>query len=256
MYLTVDTDSFFGRCAKRLLFIAVFVLAFSLQAPPGRAETVDRGDEDLEEKQNDTWESDRSKAERSEDGPYRAAETCYALFGNDALHCKNREHRQEVLVKVGGSKGRYYVLHRAKKWDTPIRLRIKGIFFKGIVKDESGDSHVLLRISEEVAETFKCPSGTYRLDRDDSILSDAVVLAVHDDVVLLECNGKLTYMCKGDEASPFFRMIWQSPWEVIQAPDSRGTSRTSSGKSRESKQAQSTSRRRSRKSAGREVRPR
>lgn len=166
-------------------------------------------------------------------------ERCSLLFGNDADMMDNKNTRKNSLISFSGKKNQYTIIHQTRKWRAPILLHIPGLKLRQIVY--SGDqSYAQIKISGKIAEKYGCPAGIYKIKLDGKLLPKLKVLAITDNLMLLQYKGRLGYLPLNSELNPTFRMVWQSPWQIAREEEggsSGGSSSTSSKPRKPSKRS-------------------
>ena len=143
----------------------------------------------------------------------RPASTCPQLFGGLKAHQHNAQVRRQRLDAVDPGAFSINLTHTTD-WEPPDRIRYKGLRLLETAQSGDRDRVALVRLEPALAE-LGCEPGVYRVGVDDSIGPAARVLAVLDDVLLLETGGDLRYLRTQGAERPVFRMIWRSPWKML-----------------------------------------
>lgn len=165
---------------------------------------------------------------------------CSVLFGSEADMMNNKNNRKNSLISFSGKKNQYTIMHQTRNWQVPILLQIPGLKLSQII--DSGDqSYAQIKISNKVAKKHGCPAGIYKIKQDGKLLPNLKVLAISNNLMLLQYKGKLGYLPLNQETNPTFRMVWQSPWQIAREEEGGssggGSSPTSSAPSKPAKRS-------------------
>ncbi len=150
------------------------------------------------------------------------AAACPQLFGSQDAHHENAEFRDEHLDSVREADYTINLTH-CSDWDSPERIRFKGLELIDIRPGSGDDQVALVRVDDSVG-SVDCEPGLYRLRVGDSIGKRGNVLAVLDEVVLLARGDELHYLKTPHAETPVFRMIWRAPWKITVLPSGSGRS--------------------------------
>lgn len=165
------------------------------------------------------------------DTPF-SADDCEALFG-DYDTWKQNTVRQALISRVEQRDGEVELMHSAQ-W-----LRIREYDFDGLELLDTRPHHpapqlkgpptgwLVAELDEALAEEAECPAGRYALSTSQSIGPYIRILAVLDDMVLIEHQRALGFVMTEAHAPPKWRLVWKSPF-LLPRP-SMGTSAVSSG---------------------------
>jgi len=151
------------------------------------------------------------------------AEACPEVFGTTQVHESNEADRQRKLDELDQAAHTIDLVHTGA-WEEPERIRYRGLELVGTRLNEDEEPVALVRVDPEEGE-LECRPGLYRLEVDDSIGADAAVLAVLDDVLLVEADGDLRFLKTEQAEQPVFRMIWRSEWKLLRLPGERISTR-------------------------------
>ncbi len=208
--------------------IVCLLLGIILYSGLASAEEQDGSDSD--------FSPDRVKAEAQEavDEPIDE-DDCSALFGSEEIEARNEARRKAILVRVRESNGIITVMHHGEHWRSYAHGHAQGLDLIGIEKDEHGEFHALIEVSEEVAEEYDCECGVYEVSRDASLFSSAPVLWMNRNLVLLDYDDELAYLTIDPEDRYLFRLVWQSRWTIIQPQEPTKRSSRSKRKRRKSR---------------------
>jgi hypothetical protein len=156
------------------------------------------------------------------------ASACSELFGDSVDHEENREQRESLLARV--SVGRYCitVIH-STDWKVARRIHFAELELEDTEVPEEGEPVAFFELLE-APEGTGCDTTTYALQVDDSIGADARILAILEDVVLIELDERLAFILPEGSESPAWRMVWKSPWVMPRLPGVRGVSTGSSSR--------------------------
>ncbi len=167
-------------------------------------------------------------------------DTCPRVFGDDDRF-ETQGARRERLLKDVDPIGDVVDIGHSYHWQRPFILR-----FSGVSLAESDADHGAVFALDDRFRALDCGAGTYRVQRDQSLGEDTAILAVLNDVVLVEFEGELGYFVTRDAKIPTWRMIWLAPWRIIRRREtgvSSGTYPTGS-RTRSRRTRRSTRRRR------------
>ncbi len=134
-------------------------------------------------------------------------EACQAVFGDEADHVENhrmRVQRIESVIQMGDHADILYF----EDADEPSIMSIKGMT---LVSSSIDDGVAEVRIESEAG--LPCDDGVYSVETDQSIGRDAHVVAVLDDVVLVDYDGDLRYLSV-DGAKVDWNLIWRSRFSI------------------------------------------
>jgi len=150
--------------------------------------------------------------------PAEPSSACSQLFGDEEEREQNMKHRKKLLMSVREGEYCIEVLH-STDWETPEEIEYIGLELVETVIDEESEPHALVYVSEEIDE-LGCDPGNYVVEVDDSIGEEARVLAILQDLVLIEENEDLKFLKTEEAGNPVWRMIWKSSWKLLKTPDS------------------------------------
>jgi hypothetical protein len=142
----------------------------------------------------------------------RSSAACEALFGDADEREANRRRRAELLERVTTESFAWGIVHRGD-WAEPEELRFDALT---LVEASGGDDCVPVAVVALGPEERSggCEAGRYAIETDDSLGSDARVLAIVDGVVLLEREGRLVFLRSEAAPEPVWRMIWHPTWKL------------------------------------------
>lgn len=143
-------------------------------------------------------------------GELDARSDCPALFQEADERRENAEERRAVLEYVQGSPEAIVVVHSAD-WDDAQRISIDGLTLAATELRPEG--WVAIFELGEALERTGCALGRYVLHVDDGIAKDTHVLAILDDVVLVEHEGELRFITTRG-STPRISLVWSSPWAI------------------------------------------
>jgi len=143
---------------------------------------------------------------------------CDRLFGDSERQAENEESRRQrlVMVRQGPS---YIDIVQTGGWDEPEEMAIRGLEVLETLADEGT---AVVRVDKSLGF---CEPGEYEVEVDDALGARGRILAVFDDVVLVEHEEGLRYLRGRDMGSrPVFKVSWQSRFAVIAPTKSTGRS--------------------------------
>jgi hypothetical protein len=149
---------------------------------------------------------------------------CPDLFGTEEMHENNEAMRSEVLVSIADEEHMVTIVHTGD-WIEPVRVEYEALELVGIEHDDEDTPSAVFRLSAGL-EDVACEPGLYAVVVGDNLGEDGHVLAIMDDLVLVEQEGWLGYVLLEGAAEPHWRMVWKSPWIMQRLPESRRSSRT------------------------------
>lgn len=148
------------------------------------------------------------------------ASDCAVLFGRQDDFRENRWARETSIDFIQAytelPNPRIYVGHYGVYSDPPERLAPRDL---RLVTVESGGA--LVRVN---SDRFGCPTGLYRVGVDYDFGADGHVLAMFENLVLLEYDGQLMYLTNSPGVGPIWSMVWVSPWSIRYPVASSGRS--------------------------------
>ncbi len=144
------------------------------------------------------------------------AESCPAVFGNPQQRLANRAHRLQVLHRVRELTNSILLVH-SDDFARPVPLVFQGLELVEVRPDGLGELHAVVRLGPGLEE-FGCPEGGYLVRVDDSLGPETSVLALLDDLVLVEHAGELAYLAPQAAARPRFRLVWRADWTLPVLP--------------------------------------
>ncbi len=157
---------------------------------------------------------------------------CSALFGSEEVEKKNEIRREKRLERVMESNGTITVVHHSEQWSEATHGVCKGVALDSIEKDEDGEYRALFDVNDPIADLYGCEPGLYEVSQDASIFSEAAVLWIDRNFVLLGYEGELTYLTPNPDQRYIVRMIWQSPWTIARPKDPSRNSRSKRAQNR------------------------
>lgn len=160
------------------------------------------------------------------------AEECPALFGDETEHAADEVWRERVVRLVEETGDDVLIVHSAG-WAWPAPLDLIGATVVATADRDDGEPMGLLQLSPEAAPTG-CRPGLYAVEAGDR-LGQARVLAVLDDLILVEHDGSLRYLQGGEGQPPSWRMVWRSPWRFPKPERPAVTRRRTTKTSRKSR---------------------
>jgi hypothetical protein len=172
-------------------------------APPGETEPEPASDP-----------SDETAADPPALDEILAARRCPRLFGDAARRRLHREQRTAALIAVERRRDVVEITH-AMQWDRPFYLELAGVELVATEIGEDGRWTALLSIDEQAAADVGCTSGRYRVAADAALGKQARVVAVVDDIVLVEFEGNLAYLLAPEARIPVWQMVWRSGWYFV-----------------------------------------
>lgn len=136
-----------------------------------------------------------------------------ALFQDSAATRRaNRERRLSLLESIDRAKASFWIVHHGD-WTMPQPISVEHLTLsKTILKPEGAPTAIVWL--DMPGQESGCRPGLYRLEVDDSLGPDAHVLAIFDEVVLIEYRGQLQYFTSPGAVVPEWHMVWQSPWTL------------------------------------------
>jgi len=174
-----------------------------------------RATEDAAQLDESSAAAEQEEARGEPDAPY-PPQHCEPVFGDADAHAENRAHRQLAELEVEPGEHDVSVNH-STDWHAPTPLDLDEL---ELVEtwSEGGAVHALVYLDASFEEQG-CDEGHYLIEPDDAIGAEARVLAVLEDVVLLEHGGELRYLRVDGVELPEWRMLWHSPWVMVEPPD-------------------------------------
>lgn len=137
------------------------------------------------------------------------SDACPRLFGTEHLTEKHAARRERVLWGVERAASVVEVEHSAG-WDRPHYLEFRGLE----LVDAAPGAEATFRVTPTL-DRPGCEAGEYTVGVDDSLGERGHVLAVLNDVVLVEYLGQLSYLATPEATIPTWRMVWRSPWKLV-----------------------------------------
>lgn len=142
----------------------------------------------------------------------KPASLCPLLFGGQTSLERNRAQRQELLLQLAAGEHMVNLTH-AGTWRPPTRIRYQGLELMATASADPAETRALIEV-RQLSAGLACEPGLYELKVDHSLGGQAHVLAILDNVVLLEHEGQLRFWKIARTESPEFRMIWRSTWTL------------------------------------------
>lgn len=174
----------------------------------------------------------------------RAATACPVLFGDQEVVARNSARREQVLEAVEARKHTVDVVTQERDWRSPQSLRLQGVALVDTVELSECGKAALIRVPPATAERMACPAGYYVAQRDHA-LGQVRILAILDDVLLVERGSAIEYFAAADAAKPAFRLWWHPPWSL--RPAQQGKASSSSRSAKKSRAARRRARKRARR---------
>ena len=158
---------------------------------------------------NDKTEGEPERVEsestdRTDEG--LSAGSCPLLFGDEATHAAYAAHRSLALRWVAEREHTVTLVH-STDWQPPTPLQ-----YEGLELIEARPGVAWLELPTEAAEELDCPAGQYRIEVDDAIGSSGQVLAILDDLVLVNEEGTLGAWLPEGVREPRWELAWTSTW--------------------------------------------
>jgi hypothetical protein len=162
----------------------------------------------------------------AEPGPeVRSPAACPLLFGDPAARERNRRQRAHRLDAVEPGEHAINLIYSGS-WRKPTPIRFKGLKLVSTAGAGLQQPSALVEVGELPA-AVDCRPGIYELHTDDSLGGSSRVLAILEDVLLLEVDGQLRYLAPqrfdATATKPAFRMIWRSTWTLAGVAGGGGT---------------------------------
>ncbi len=155
----------------------------------------------------------------------RSPAACPSLFGDPSARERNRRQRAGQLVAIEPGEHAINLIHSGS-WRKPTPIRFKGLKLVSTAGAGRQRPSALVEV-DELPATVRCAPGLYELHSDDSLGGSSRVLAILEDVLLLEVDGQLRYLAPqrfdASATKPAFRMIWRSTWTLAGVAASSGT---------------------------------
>jgi hypothetical protein len=148
----------------------------------------------------------------------KPAQECPELFGDRREHDENRVSRENSLEEVECLDNFINLVH-STDWTRPRRVSFEGLELVDTSTKETDEPVAVFRLDESVDE-IECEPGLYLVRVDDSIGEDARVLAILENVVLIEWENDLGFLQIEGTQAPRWRTIWRSSWKLPRMPDS------------------------------------
>lgn len=149
---------------------------------------------------------------------------CSVLFGNQQARERNRSLRHNNLVSIRRYKHATVIVHHTN-WKEPKYLKYSGISLADIKHDKYDDKPVAYIEVTDQLDQFDCDPGLYTIRVDDCIGGKAKVLAILDDMILLEMENNLRYLTNNPNiGKPLWQMVWASRWKIVKTQESSNTS--------------------------------
>lgn len=140
-----------------------------------------------------------------------SASDCEALLGDAQARTGNAQRREATLEEVDRGPHAIDIVHSGD-WVEPRPIDFRELEdLQTVVVDECAP----LAFADLTIERLRldCPAGPYRLEVDDSLGPTTRIVAILDQIVLVEHNDELRYLATEDAAEPVWRMIWHPPWK-------------------------------------------
>jgi len=159
-------------------------------------------------------ESITSFEEDQADSQTFESDSCPEIFGDEETVRQNRERREQLFVRLRRVGEDYVVVHRATAWRAPEHARIKGMQLDDIRIESEKRREAVVYLPEDIARRYGCESGRYKVAAGDGLFDRAVILAVRQDLLLVEYDDMLAYLTMNPNERVDFRMVWQSFWTM------------------------------------------
>ncbi len=153
----------------------------------------------------------------------KPAESCIFLFGDQERKTEALDQIQAQAIEVLGLEDQDVFLLHSGVWKAPP----KQIAFSGIKLTATGTTAEGQRVGlVEVQAAKHCEEATYAVSAGHALGPKGRVLAVHDQMLLLEYNGELRYALAEGAPVPSWHVAWRSGWSMApyQATTSQGRS--------------------------------
>jgi hypothetical protein len=141
----------------------------------------------------------------------RPASDCELLFGTDADRRRNAAHRASTLEEVEVREYTIDVTH-STSWAEPRPMDLQELTLVGTLVRRGCASLAIFELELDPARS-QCPGGLYLVNVDDSIGAACPVLAIAENIVLVERDGELRYMSTQEANEPVWRMVWHPNWK-------------------------------------------
>jgi hypothetical protein len=171
----------------------------------------------------------------------RLPDACPAIFGDDTVERRNRTRRRALLRDVTAlSNGIVEVTHSAT-WGRPEWIGYDGLELES-VEDDACVPFAVFEV-ETGLPGIECEPGRYAVTVDDGLGRGVRVLAIVEDVVLLDSAGTLGYAASIEHHDDVaWRMVWRSPF-LMPRPRSDTASKSKARKSRRARRRKRRGRR-------------
>lgn len=145
--------------------------------------------------------------------------SCPEIFGTEETRVESKIFRRRVLHWVAEEPSGITVVHSHQGWEDVTRFKFPGVELLG--RSSRDESAAVVKISEEVSDSFGCPAGSYLVHRDDALGGNSRVLAVFRNAVLIVHEGQLGYLAVKDHPPITWLVAWKLPGVTIY-PQVRG----------------------------------
>ena len=139
---------------------------------------------------------------------------CAEIFGDESNLEANRERRHEALEWVIQMSPRVASTD-SSAWTEPEPIHFANL---SIVQTESSDECepiVVVELDNE-SDSIPCDADLFAVGGDASLGPDIRILAILDDLILVEHENRLAYVLGPDAPQPSFRMVWHAPFSIKQ----------------------------------------
>lgn len=140
------------------------------------------------------------------------ASVCEEVFGEESDHEEDRRRREAILEGVDVTEHDVWITHSGD-WSDPEPLHFANLALVGVETNEGCAPVAVVELDNE-SDDIACDSDLYLIEQDSSLGEDTHVLAIIDNVVIVEHEGKLMYLVVSDHSAPPFRMVWHAPFTI------------------------------------------
>jgi hypothetical protein len=140
-------------------------------------------------------------------------QSCPEVFGTPETRSESKLFRKRVLHWVVEEPSGITVVHSHQGWEDVTRFKFPGVELLG--RSQKGEGVAVVKISEELADSFGCPAGSYQVRRDDALGGNSRVLAIFRDAVLIVHEGQLGYMATKDHPPITWLVAWKLPGVTV-----------------------------------------
>ncbi len=183
----------------------------------------------------------------------RSPAACPLLFGDPTARERNRRQRASRLDAIEPGEHAFNLIYSGS-WRKPTPIRFKGLKLVSTAGAGLQRPSALVEV-DALPAAMGCAPGRYALHTDDSVGGGARVLAILEDVLLLEVDDQLRYLAverfAAEPIEPAFRMIWKSSWTLAGVAAGGSSSTTPASSRARPKPTRHSTHRTSRKPASR-----